>query len=75
MEVSIVMGVPQELDGLFHGKSHLEMDENWGYPCFKKTPNDETWAFPCAYGGGSRSITINFSGIKFKLSTNNLKVH
>ena len=27
------MGVPpSSLDGLFHGKAHLEMDENWGYP-------------------------------------------
>ena len=26
------------LDGLFHGKSHLEMDDNWGYPYFRKPP-------------------------------------
>ena len=25
--------------GLFHGKSHLEMDDNWGYPNFRKPPN------------------------------------
>ena len=28
--VSIVMRVPQELAGLFQGKSHLEMDDNLG---------------------------------------------
>ena len=26
---SIVIGVPQ-LEGLFHGKSQIKMDENWG---------------------------------------------
>ena len=46
MGVSIVMGVPQELDGLFHGKSHLEMDDYWGYPCFGKP----------AYGKGAVEI-------------------
>ena len=25
-------------DGLFHGKSHLEMDDDWGYPDFRKPP-------------------------------------
>ena len=34
------MGDPQELDGLFHGKSHREMDDDWGYPYFKQTPYD-----------------------------------
>ena len=24
--------------GLFHGRSHLEMDDDWGYPCFRKPP-------------------------------------
>ena len=28
-------GFPKKV-GLFHGKSHLEMDENWGYPYFRK---------------------------------------
>ena len=26
------MGVAQELDGLFYGKSHLEMDDAWVHP-------------------------------------------
>ena len=31
--VSIYMEVsPQKMDGLFHGKSHLEMDDDWGTP-------------------------------------------
>ena len=34
--ISIIMGVPFKIDGLFHGKSHLEMDENWGYPYLRK---------------------------------------
>ena len=25
--------------GLFHGKPHLEMDDDWGYPYFRKPPN------------------------------------
>ena len=28
MEVSQVMGLPQTMDGLFHGKSSIEMDDN-----------------------------------------------
>ena len=28
MEVSITMGVPQQLDGLFHGKSESKMDDD-----------------------------------------------
>ena len=31
-------GTPSSLAGLFQGKSHLEMDENWGYPHFRKPP-------------------------------------
>jgi hypothetical protein len=33
MEVSIVMGLSRSRNGFFisSGKSHLEMDENWGY--------------------------------------------
>ena len=38
MGVSIVMGVPQQLDGLFHGKSENKVDDNWGYPYFRKPP-------------------------------------
>ena len=37
--LSIVMGVPQCLDGLFHGKFHLQMDDDWGYPYFRKPPS------------------------------------
>ena len=35
--VSILWGYPQ-MDGFCKGKSHLEMDENWGYPYFRKPP-------------------------------------
>ena len=34
------MGYPQ-MDGLFHGKSHLEMDDDWGYPYFRKPPRGD----------------------------------
>ena len=37
MVVSIVMGLPQELDG--KGKSHLEMDDKQGYPHGLETPH------------------------------------
>ena len=30
-------GIPT-VDGLFYGKSHLEMDENCGYPHLRKPP-------------------------------------
>ena len=30
------MGVPRNMYGFFHGKSYNEMDENWGYPHFRK---------------------------------------
>ena len=26
------------MDGFFHGKSHLEMDDDWGFPYFRKPP-------------------------------------
>ena len=26
------MGIPLLLDGLFQGKSDLDMDDSWGYP-------------------------------------------
>ena len=35
------MELPQELDGLCHGKPHLEMDDDWGYPYFRKPPGAE----------------------------------
>ena len=38
MEVSIVMGVPPELDGLFQGKSQSKMEDDWGYPYFTQPP-------------------------------------
>ena len=42
------MGVPVKMDGLFHGKSHLEMDDDWGYPMTLETPigPPETTGFP-----------------------------
>ena len=39
--VSIVMWIPQSLDGVFHGKSIykiLQMDNDWGHPYFRKPP-------------------------------------
>ena len=30
--------------GLFHGKPHLEMDDDWGYPYFRK-PSVEVFPF------------------------------
>ena len=35
---SIVMGVPQRLDGFFQRKSQSKMDDDWGYPNFRKPP-------------------------------------
>ena len=38
MGFSIVMGDPQQLYGLFHGKSKPKMDDNWGCPHVRKPP-------------------------------------
>ena len=46
MEVSISGGTPLSLEGLFHRTSHVEIDDDWGYPYFKKTPiwmNGDYW--------------------------------
>ena len=40
--------------GLFHGKSHLEMDDDWGYPYFRKPPK---WT--------ASTIEANFSDNRF----------
>ena len=45
------MGVPQKnaIDGLFHGKSERDMDENWGYPVplyFRTLPSGITMDNP-----------------------------
>ena len=32
-------GTPSSLDGFCSGKSHLEMDDDWGYPHVWKPPN------------------------------------
>ena len=47
------MGVPHSLDGLFHGKSHLEMDENWGYPYCRKPPCLSKYVFDFQHVGSS----------------------
>ena len=39
---SIVMGVPQRLDGFFQRKSQSKMDDDWGYPNFRKPPYEFT---------------------------------
>ena len=36
MEVSINGGTPQWM--VYNGKSHLEMDDDWGYSLFRKPP-------------------------------------
>ena len=36
--VSIVMGVSKKMVGLFHLKSPLQMDDDWGYAYFRKPP-------------------------------------
>ena len=38
MGVSIVMGVPQFVDGLFQGEYQTKMDDNSGYPHGLETP-------------------------------------
>ena len=38
------MGVPK-IDGLFHGKFHLEMDDDWGVPCFRKPHGRQAVSF------------------------------
>ena len=30
----VMVGTPSSLDGLFQGKSHLEMDDEQGYPIY-----------------------------------------
>ena len=40
--------------GLFHGKSHLEMDDDWGYPYFRKPSK---WT--------ASTIEANFSDNRF----------
>ena len=42
MGVSIVMGVPQQLDGL-QGKNPMKMDDDQGYPHFTKPPYIYIW--------------------------------
>ena len=37
METSMAMGV-SKMVGLYKGKSHLEIDDDWGYPYFRKPP-------------------------------------
>ena len=37
MGVSINGWYPKMV-GLFHGESHLEMDDDWGHPHFRKPP-------------------------------------
>ena len=57
---SIVIGVPQQLDGL--RENPIEMDENSGYPYFRKTPfvGLKPWDF--------RSFRVACSGCWFKTS-------
>ena len=46
MEVSMAMGVPPQLDGLFHGKSHLEIRMMKRGAPFQKT---SMWTLFCSY--------------------------
>ena len=36
--VSIVMGVPHWIDGIYKGKSQTKMDDDWGVPPLMETP-------------------------------------
>ena len=38
------MEVPLKIDALHNGKSHLEMDDDWGYPVM--TQETSIWWFP-----------------------------
>ena len=38
MGASLVMGVPHSWMVKKRGNSHLEMDDDWGYPYFRKPP-------------------------------------
>ena len=38
MGVSIAMGVPENGWMVYKGKSRLDMDDDWGYPYFRRPP-------------------------------------
>ena len=38
------MGLPQYLDGLFHGTSEIKMDDDWGYPYSRKPPHARSYS-------------------------------
>ena len=37
-KTTVIWGIPNKMVGLFHGKSHLEMDDGWGYPLVMTNP-------------------------------------
>lgn len=49
------MGVAQKMVSLFHGKSQTKMDDDWGYPNFRKPPIP--WNTPRCAEPGRRSWT------------------
>ena len=40
LQFAPINGVPPQLDGLFHGKSHLEVDDDLGVPLFQPSAGD-----------------------------------
>ena len=46
------MGVPQ-IDGLFHGISQSKMDDDWGYPYFRKPHCSNPWKWWSSWKPGS----------------------
>ena len=48
MGISMVMGVPQQLDDFFGGTLSIKIDDGWGYCYFRKPPYYEPVS--CGYG-------------------------
>ena len=57
------MGVPK-MDGLFHGKSENLMDDDWGYPHFRKPScfaMGYHWWYTLHYSGNIMGISMGIS--------------
>ena len=57
------MGVPLYRWVVYNGKSHLEMDDNWGYPHFSMPPyvtfNPRVFHFELGHAwGGLRAVAL-----------------
>ena len=62
--VSMAMGAPQKWM-VYEGKSHLEMDDDWGYPYFRKRPNK--YRYNCHKPRASELSTRWFSAVMWML--------